>query len=182
MSNKLRYTRSARGYTVWAADGTTRLGEVRKVNRPGKTDTWSAWYDGELLARPGSEDTQYATRGRAAEALLAEHELRWGALPQIVVLHLADYTDHITGDGTELTKRPYPFHVDAKGNILGSRGDAVCVVGFQNDAARQQVDLYWPDYIRGYPQRAVGKYLITQAADGKLSTQICAVERVEVKS
>lgn len=176
MSGKLRYTRSARGYTVWLDDGITRLGEVRRTDIPGKRDVWSAWYDGERLAGG------WASRIVAAGRLRAHHETLWGALPQVMVLHLSNYTDHLTDDGTELTRRPYPFHVDAKGNILGNRGDAVRVVGFQSDAAVQRVDLHWPDYIKGDPAVAVGKYLITQAADGKLSTQVCAVERVEVKS
>ena len=49
MNGKPRYTRSARGYTVWTNDGTTRLGEVRLESPPGKRDQWTAWYDGSRI-------------------------------------------------------------------------------------------------------------------------------------
>lgn len=184
MSDKLKYTRTRHrnGYTVWGGDeGYTRYGEVRKNGRPGKTSTWTAWYDGEPVARPGSDDTHFATRERAAETLVDEHNRRWSQLPQRVVLHLASHTDYITDDGTELTKRPYPFAMDAKGNILGSREDDATAVGFQNNVGVQRIDLDWSVYIKGDLNLAVGKYLVTRAANGRLFTQVSAIEWVDVQ-
>lgn len=98
----------------------------------------------------------------------------------MILLHLSDYTDHITADGTELTRRPYPYGVDAYGHIIG-RTDEVTAIGFQEDAAVQRVDLFWGEYAAGDPQVAVGKYLVTQDAAGRYATNVCAIESVEVR-
>jgi hypothetical protein len=97
----------------------------------------------------------------------------------MIVLQLSPHTDHIDADGNEFTQRPYPFYVDADGNIAGRRDD-VHAIGFQNDAAVQQVDLWWSDYTAGELEVAVGKYLVTQGPDGKFSTHVCAIESVKV--
>ena len=95
----------------------------------------------------------------------------------MITLQLSSATDYITKDGTELTKKPYPFHADEKGNLLDGR-DEVEIIGFQADAARQQVDVRWEDYAD--PYQAVGMYVVTKDKAGQYSTHLHAVESVEV--
>jgi hypothetical protein len=69
----------------------------------------------------------------------------------------APHTDHITADGTELTKLPYPVYADKDG--IGQLGtEPIAVIGFVADLSRQQVDLRWADMAD--PQQAVGQYII----------------------
>lgn len=98
----------------------------------------------------------------------------------MIIFHLSSYTDHLTDDGVELTKRPYPFGVDLGGKIF-NHYEEDSVAGFQFDAAVQRIDLSWDDYIDGDHQVVVGKYLITVSKKGRLATQLSAIERVEVR-
>lgn len=94
-----------------------------------------------------------------------------------VVLQPADVTDGLI-DGEELTKRPYPFFVHKRGGIF-NHSAAVKAIGFVGDPNRQEVDLWWPDFIRdGDLQKAVGMYLITADRQGRWSTQVVAIEKV----
>lgn len=97
---------------------------------------------------------------------------------KIITLQPSDRTDYITEDGTELTQRPYPFVVLDNGDVLN--GEAVNTkraVGFTNDLAREQIDLWWRDAVKD-PQRVVGKYLVTQDARGTYAVHNCAIMTV----
>jgi hypothetical protein len=113
-------------------------------------------------------------RLRDAQEWLYEEYKRWSA--RIVTLQPADHVDGITDDGTELTKRPYPFHVNARGEIQRRAGESR-VVGFVSDPARMEVDLSW-DEVYADPQRAVGQYVITQDTEGAWATHTIAIMRV----
>jgi hypothetical protein len=92
----------------------------------------------------------------------------------------APHVDHITEDGTELTKLPYPYHTDQDGAIQRQdfwQGNPLRVVGFQKDLSVQQVDLWWKDALKD-PQQAVGMYLVTQDKDGNCSSHNTAVESI----
>jgi hypothetical protein len=98
----------------------------------------------------------------------------------MIIFHLTSYTDQLADDGTEFTKRPYPYGVDAEGKIVG-RHDEVRAIGFQNDPAHQRIDMDWWTYVHGEPDAAVGRYLITADTTGRYATNVCAIERVEVR-
>lgn len=91
------------------------------------------------------------------------------------------YVDHITEDGAELTRSPYPLYTDDEGNVLKQefwRGDPQRIPGFMRDAAVQQIDVPWSAFVED-PQQAVGMYIICQDDKGNYSNQMTAVERVE---
>lgn len=101
---------------------------------------------------------------------------------RIITLQPSAVTDHITEDGTELQKLPYPFHVDEDGNVERQdfwRGDPAAVLGFQDRVDVQQVDLWWREVVAD-PQRAVGKYMVTVDSDGDIATRTIAIESVHV--
>lgn len=86
--------------------------------------------------------------------------------------------DHITGDGRELTQLPYPFHVDAHGEILRQdfwRGNPVRVIGFQKRVDVQRIDRTWHE-IWERPELAVNMYAVTADERGKFSTQTMAIQ------
>jgi hypothetical protein len=91
------------------------------------------------------------------------------------------HTDHITEDGTELTKLPYPFFADDKGMVQRQdfwQGKVVRIVGFQKDLAVQQLDLSWLRAQQDLSQ-AVGMYVISTDSDGGMGVHPVAVESVE---
>lgn len=90
------------------------------------------------------------------------------------------FTDQMTDDGTELTKLPYPFHVNDDGTIGRQdfwQGDPAAVIGFQAKLDVQHVDLFWSDFLTD-PQRAVGMYLVTRDRAGTWSTHENAIQSV----
>lgn len=92
------------------------------------------------------------------------------------------YTDHITADGTELTKLPYPFYVNEDGSILRQdiwNGNPLRVVGFQRDLAVQQIDMWWRDALRT-PDQVPGMYLVTSDKNGDFAVHNTAVADFEV--
>lgn len=101
----------------------------------------------------------------------------------IITLQPAPNVDHITDDGTELTRLPYPFHVRADDGGIERQdfwqGSVARVVGFVADLNRQEVDLWWRDAAKD-PQRAVGMYVITQDDKGDMATQMTAISTVKV--
>lgn len=99
-----------------------------------------------------------------------------------ITLQPAAHTDQITADGQELTKLPYPFHVNAATGAIDRQSVFVGweVVGFQRDVARQEINLWWDDYVASDPQRAVGMYVVTRDGQGQMSTHLTAVDKVEV--
>jgi hypothetical protein len=103
---------------------------------------------------------------------------------RVITVQPSDRTDHLSPDGTELTQRPYPFHVVADtGAILNQtlwRGRPLRAVGFAAWLNVQQVDLWWRDAARD-PQSAVGMYLITENADGGMDIHELAVQSMTEK-
>jgi len=103
----------------------------------------------------------------------------------IITLQPSEVTDHITADGTELTKLPYPFHCSDAGLIQRQdfwKGDPFQVVGFVADVARQEVDLYWRDVAwdnEADRNRVVGMYIVTMGNDG-MASHVSAVRDVTV--
>ncbi len=94
------------------------------------------------------------------------------------------FTDHLTDDGVQLTKLPYPFYVDGFGNVGRQdiwQGRVTRVIGFQRDLARQQIDLSWRDAVKD-PAAAVGMYLVTSDAKGDYGTHQTAVRTLELTS
>jgi hypothetical protein len=106
---------------------------------------------------------------------------------RVITVQPASYVDHITEDGTELTKLPYPFHAvgDRTGEIMNQelwQGRPKRVVGFVSDLHRQEVDLFWLDRrFLNNPQQVVGMYLVTQDSDGGMAVHNTAIETVEEK-
>lgn len=99
----------------------------------------------------------------------------------LITLQPAPVVDCITPDGRELTRLPYPFHVHEDGTVARQdfwRGDPAAVVGFQNRADVQHVDLWWADVVTD-PRRAVGKYMVSSGPNG-LVTHLVAIESVRV--
>ena len=104
-------------------------------------------------------------------------------MKKIITLQPSAYTDQLTDDGTELTKLPYPFHVDAEtGNVERQdlwQGKPRRVIGLQHDISKRQVDLWWDKAVND-PQQVVGMYIITQDDDGSIATHLSAVANVVV--
>jgi hypothetical protein len=102
---------------------------------------------------------------------------------RVITLQPADRTDHITEDGTELTQRPYPFHVRADdGHIERQdfwRGNPLQVVGFAERLDGRAVDVFWRT-IAEDPQRAVGMYVVTADSRGGWATHLSAIAEVRV--
>ncbi len=103
-------------------------------------------------------------------------------MAKIYKIQPSAYIDQITADGHELHKLPYPFYADEKGAVGQQdfwRGDPARVVGFQEDLARHQVDLWWHDAVKD-PQQAVGMYLVTADSKGNLGVHQTAMDSVVV--
>lgn len=98
------------------------------------------------------------------------------------VVQTAAFTDQLTSDGHQLTKRPYPIVAsEDDGMVRGwvSLPDAPFrVIGFMRDPAVQQIDLWWADAVKD-PSRAVGMYLVTSNKAGGWGIHDTAVERFE---
>jgi hypothetical protein len=92
----------------------------------------------------------------------------------------AAFTDQVTDDGEQLTKKPYPIVVRENGEIVGSPLH-VAVIGFVRDLARQEVDMPWSGVlVAGRPiYPVVGSYVIVQDRKGRWSTLATAVESFE---
>lgn len=102
---------------------------------------------------------------------------------KIITLQPSPRTDFLTDDGTELTRKPYPFHVRENGAIEGQdfwQGRPLRVLGFAERLDREQVDLWWGDAVRD-PQRAVGMYVITQDIVGGIAMHLTAIEKVTIR-
>lgn len=98
---------------------------------------------------------------------------------RMITVQPSEFVDQIV-DGEELTKLPYPMSALADGSIWprGSRGDITRMVGFVRDLRNERVDLYWEFEFLDDPQQAVGMYLITQNADGTMSSHGTAIKTV----
>jgi hypothetical protein len=156
-------------YEVYDTDG-QKVGLVMRKN----TRTWDA-YLSSLREDVPVADYGYPNMGQAVSGI--ERALERGGLT-VVKLQPAPRTDHITADGHELTQLPYPLHVlTFNGRVLDDWAD--CVVGFARDLAKQQVDLWWEDYVKGEPEDAVGMYVVIRTK-GQYSALSTAIMKVEV--
>jgi hypothetical protein len=102
---------------------------------------------------------------------------------KVITLQPSEYTDHITGDGTEYQKLPYPFFVREDGMVLRQDfwdGKPLKIVGFQRDLAVHRVNLWW-DQAAKDPQATVGMYIVSQNKDGAMGVHIQAVQSVQVE-
>lgn len=102
---------------------------------------------------------------------------------RIITLQPSPVVDHITDDGTELTQLPYPYHVEPDGHVQGQdfwQGSPKWIIGFTGDPGRQAVDMWWDDYIKGDPQRAVGMYLVSRDLIGGVWGHQVAIYQVIV--
>lgn len=101
---------------------------------------------------------------------------------RVIEVQLSGWTDHLTDDGQQLTKLPYPFFADEKG-MIGRQdfwnGRVLRVVGFQADLNREMIDLFWDD-VYADPGRAIGMYAVTENKRGDWVTHMTAVKSMDV--
>lgn len=99
----------------------------------------------------------------------------------IITIQPEQVRDGVASDGTPLYRLPYPFHIDAgSGEVQRQdfwRGDPEKIIGFQVDADRQQVDLWWDD-VAVDPLKAVGKFPVFTSRRGGIWTYRVAIETV----
>jgi hypothetical protein len=101
----------------------------------------------------------------------------------LITFQPSEFVDHITEDGTELTKLPYPVHAWADtGRIPHDAGGTSGrrIVGFQRDLQRQQIDLSWAT-VAYHPPDAVGTYAVIEGNDGKLFSLTTAIRDVQTR-
>lgn len=101
-------------------------------------------------------------------------------MTEFLTIQPSAHTDHITEDGTELTKLPYPFHCTEDGMVMRQDfwdGHPLRIVGFAKDLNKHQVDLWWRE-AWAEPDKAVGMYVVSQNADGSMYSHVHAVEEV----
>lgn len=99
-------------------------------------------------------------------------------LPRTLRIQPSEFVDHITDDGHEMTKLPYPFYVYETGRIaLQSfwKGSVKSVIGFQADLAKHVIDLHW-DEAWAEPEKCVGMYVVTCSADNVWSVHSTAIK------
>lgn len=88
-----------------------------------------------------------------------------------------------TGDFDVMKPRPYPFHIDAETGEVGRqdfwKGDPFKLVGFQNDANRQTVDVFYTAFVAD-PQAVVGKFPVFLRADGSMYSMTVPVDTITV--
>lgn len=94
----------------------------------------------------------------------------------ITTFQFSSFTDHLTDDGAELTKKPYPIHANESGVILNRSPSFV--IGFVRDLARMEVDVYWDD---ADVEQMVGWYVITMDQNGQYATELNAIESITIK-
>jgi hypothetical protein len=88
----------------------------------------------------------------------------------------SEYVDQIV-DGHEMTKMPYPFYVDESGEVQHQdlwQGDPSRVIGFQDDLARHEIDLWWSDAVKD-PALMIGRYLVTVDSKGNMGVHQTAI-------
>lgn len=96
----------------------------------------------------------------------------------------SEYTDHMTEDGHEMTKLPWPIVAEPGeiyGYVVGDHwmGSVTKVIGFQKDLAVHRIDVHWTDVVKD-PQQAVGMYIVTTDKDGNMAVHETAISDVEV--
>ena len=139
--------------------------------------------DEELAAHYGYADgAAYRAAQDEAERIGGERQVPEPQPEPATVLTLqpAEVTDQLADDGTELTRLPYPFHVDSNGDVLRQdfwKGNPTRVIGFAARLDVHAIDLPWQDAL-GAPQRAVGMYAVTSDSKGGWATHTVAIETV----
>jgi hypothetical protein len=101
---------------------------------------------------------------------------------KIIEVQLSEWTDHLTDEGQELTKLPYPFFVDETGAVGRQdfwNGIVKMVIGFQKDLAVDTVDLGWNEAYED-PSSAVGMFVVTSDHSGNWSTHLTAVKSMNL--
>lgn len=159
--------RTKAGHGFWQVTG---IGELRWTVLGTVEKVYGGWF-----AVAQDEETRSCNTLSEGQEWLLEQYGRYAA--RIITLQPAAHVDQITDDGTELTKLPYPFHVNAAGEIQRQEfwnGNPERVIGFVSDLHRQEVDLDW-DVVFRDPQRAVGQYVITQDKSGTWATHTLAI-------
>lgn len=97
----------------------------------------------------------------------------------LITLQPSSSTDHITNDGTELQKRPYPFYADEEGNLSRSwDGAPTRIIGFVKDLSQQVLDVWWEDAVKDIHQ-VVGMYVVTTYPNNQWATHLAAIETVK---
>ncbi len=103
-------------------------------------------------------------------------------MSEIFMVQPSEYVDHITPDGRELTRMPYPLYVDERG-LVGRqdywKGNPLQIIGLAEDFSVASVDLSWEEVTRD-PGSAIGMYLVTACADGSMATHTLAVSRITI--
>lgn len=108
---------------------------------------------------------------------MTTHELPQ-PLPRTLRIQPSEFTDHITDDGHEMTKMPYPYYVYQTGRVALQgfwKGRVKHVIGFQADLAVHTIQLHW-DEAWAAPEKAVGMYVVTGSADGVWSVHPTAIK------
>lgn len=83
-----------------------------------------------------------------------------------------EFVDHITDDGQEFTRKPYPFYADEAGDVQRQdfwKGRVAKVIGFVDDVDSVIIQPFWQQAIRD-PESVIGKYLVTSDDQGQWST------------
>ncbi len=79
-------------------------------------------------------------------------------------------------------RRPFPFTVYPMGSIGGQevwQGRPLNVVGFTTDLVHVRISPWWGEFVAaGDWESAVGRYLVTETADGDWAAQVTPVESV----
>ena len=163
--------RTKAGHGFWQVTG---IGELRHTVLGTVEKVYGGWF---AVAQDG--ETRSCNKLSEGQEWLLEQYGRYAA--RIVTLQPAAHVDHLTEDGEELTRLPYPFHVNVHGEIQRQdfwKGMPERVIGFVSDLHRQEIDLDW-DVIFREPQRAVGQYVVTQDRTGQWATHTLAIMRVQ---
>lgn len=163
--------RTKAGHGFWQVTG---IGELRWTVLGTVEKVYGGWF---AVAQDG--ETRQCDKLADGQEWLREQYARYAA--RIVTLQPAAHVDQITDDGDELTRLPYPFHVNVHGEIQRQdfwKGNPERVIGFVSDLYRQEVDLDWDEVFRD-PQRAVGQYVITQDKSGTWATHTLAIWKAE---
>jgi hypothetical protein len=84
----------------------------------------------------------------------------------------------------DVTKaRPYPYHIEAETGNVGRqdfwKGDPLRLMGFQDDANVQHVDVLYREFAAD-PQVSVGKFPVFMRADGSMYSMTLPVDSVTV--
>lgn len=106
---------------------------------------------------------------------------------KIITIQPAAFVDNVwagkDGSIVEGKKLPYPFHVNEDGTVESQdfwRGDPAAVIGFQNVADVQKVDLWWADAVAN-PMEITGKFPVMVTDKGKIYTYTLAIESISVR-